>query len=121
MILNFVGNLLKRQRHQLKSYIIHEYFLQRLVVTSIGKYVSLLYPKEMLLPSIFWLIKEKLLVGSIPDTLLNDNIKRFGFSQIPQHIHTRLTYAGYQTIINKRYTAWSYDIMTNLATNKNET
>ena len=59
VILNFVGTLLTRQHHQLKSSGIHKYFLQRLVATSIGKQFSLLYPEAMIFPFIFLLTKDK--------------------------------------------------------------
>ena len=121
VILNFVGTLLTRQRHQLKTSSIHKYFLQRLVATSIGDSISLLFPEGMLFPCIFWLMKEGSLVGAIPATLLSENTNRFGFASIPQHIRARLTTAGYQTSTNDRYISWSYDSMTNLATNKHDT
>ena len=66
-------------------------------------------------------MKEKSLVEVIPATILNENIKRFGFAPIAQHILTRLTFAGSQTITNNHYTDWSYDMMTNHTTNKNDT
>ena len=121
VFMNFVGSLLTRKRHQLKSSSIHKYFLQRLVATSIGKSVSLLYPEAMLFPCIFWLMKERSLIGAIPATIMNDKSNEHGFSSIPQHIRSRLTSTGYQTSTNNLYIAWSYDIMTNLATNNHDT
>jgi hypothetical protein len=121
VILNFVGTLLTRQRHQFKTSSIHKYFLQRLVATTIGDSISLLYPEGMLFPCIFWLMKEGSLVGAIPATLLSENTNQFGFASIPQHIRARLTSAGYQTSTNDRYISWCYDSMTNLATNKHDT
>ena len=75
----------------------------------------------MLFPSIFWSMKEKSLVGAIPASLLNDNTARHGFASLPQHVRSRLTASSYQTSTNNRYTAWSYDILTNLATNNHDT
>ena len=121
VVLNFVGSLLTRKRHALKSSSLHKYFLQRLVSTSIGKSVSLLYPEAMLFPSIFWSMKEKSLVGAIPASLLSDNTKSHGFASLPQHVRSRLTSSGFQTSTNNRYTAWSYDLLTNLATNNHDT
>ena len=70
-------------------------------------------------------MEEKSLAGAIiPDTILNENIKCFGFAPIPQYIpsSTRLTSEGSQTSTNNRYTAcWSYDMMTNLAIKINTT
>ena len=86
VILNFVGTLLTRQRHQLKSSSIHKYFLQRIVTTSIGESVSLLFPEGILFPTIFWLMREGFLVGAISATLLNENSKKYGFATIPQHV-----------------------------------
>ena len=121
VILNFVGSLLTRKKHDLKSSSIHKYFLQRLVTTSIGKSVSLLYPEAMLFPCIFWLMKERYLIGAIPATILNDKSNEHGFASIPQHIRSRLTSTSFQTSTNNRYIAWSYDMMTNLATNNHDT
>ena len=66
-------------------------------------------------------MKENALACEIPDTLLNKNINRFGFSPIHQHIRTRLISAGSQTGKNNHYTYWSYYIMTKIATNKHDT
>ena len=66
-------------------------------------------------------MKEGSLVGAIPVTLLSENNYRFGFVSIPQHIWSRLTTAGYQTSTNDQYICWSYDSLTNLATNKHDT
>ena len=120
VILNFVGTLLTRKRHQLKSSSIHKYFLQRLVSTTIGDSVSLLYPEGMLFPSIFWKMKEGSIIGAIPATLLTENIKLFGFTTIPQHIRSRLSSPSYQTSTNSNYISWSYDTLVNLATNKHD-
>ena len=121
IILNFVGTLLTHKRHELKSSTIHKYFLHRLVTTSIGKSVSLLYPEAMLFPCIFYLMTEKSLVGAIPATILNDKSGENGFASIPQHIRTRFTSSGFQTSTNNRYISWLYDMMTNLATNNHDT
>ena len=66
-------------------------------------------------------MREGSLVGAIPATLLNENTKKYGFATIPQHVRSRLTSAGYQTSTNDRYICWSYDMMTNLATNQHDT
>ena len=121
VILNFVGSLLTRKRHQLKSSSIHKYFLQRIVTTSIGKSVSLIYPEAMLFPSIFWLMREQSLIGAIPATLLNEKATQHGFASIPQHVRSRLTSSSFQTSTNNRYTAWSYDVVINHATNNHHT
>jgi hypothetical protein len=121
VILNFVGSLLTKQRHELKSLSIHKWFLQRLVATSFGKSVSLAYPEGMMFTCIFWMMKEGALVGAIPATLLNENTKQFGFASVAKQICSRLTAVGYQTSTNHHYISWCYDNMTNLATNKNDT
>ena len=94
VILNFVGTLLTRKQHQLKSSSIHKYFLQQLVATSIGSSVSLLYSEAMLFPCIFWLIFDGSLVGALPATLLNENVKKFDFASVSEHTRSRLTAAS---------------------------
>ena len=120
VILNFVGTLLTRKRYELKSSSIHKYFLQRLVATTIGESLSLLYPEGMLFPCIFWKMKEDSIIGAIPATLLNENINKYGFSPLPQHVRSRLTSPSCQTSTNKNYIRRSYDNMVNLATNKHD-
>ena len=66
-------------------------------------------------------MKEGSLVGAIPAKLLSENTYRFGFASIPQHIWSILTTEGYQTSTNDRYICWSYESMTNIATNKYDT
>ena len=121
VILNFVGYLLTRKRHELKCSSITKYFLQRLVCTSLGKSVSLLYPEAMLFPCIFWYMFQKSLVGTIPATILSDKTTKHGFASIPQHIRSRVTSSSVQTSTNNRYTAWAYDMVINLATNNHDT
>lgn len=115
VILNKVGSLLTQKRYELKSLSLHKYFLQQIVSISIGKSVSLLCPEAMFFPCIFWLMKEKALVGAIPAILLSDNTTKHGFASIPQHIRSRITSPSIQTSTNNQYTAWSYDMMTNLS------
>ena len=121
VILNFVGTLLTRQRHLLKPSSIHKYFLQRIVATSIGKSVNLLYPEGMLFPSIFWKMIEGSIIGAIPATLLNERANRFGFASIGDHVRSRLTASGYQTSTKDSYIAWCYDMISNEITNQNDT
>ena len=121
VILNFVGTLLTRQKHELKSSSIHKYFLQRLVSTSIGFSVSLLYPEAMMFSCMFWLMFEGALVGALPATLLNENCSKFGFASIPEHTRSRMTTPLNQSSTNERYISWCYDMLTNLDTNKHDT
>ena len=89
VMLNFVGTVLTRERHLLKPSSIHKYFLQRIVATSIGKSVSLLYPEGVLFPSIFWRMQAGSIVGAIPATLLTENTGRYGFASLSQHTRSR--------------------------------
>ena len=68
----------------------------------------------------FWKLKENFILGAIPATLLTDNIRKYGFSTLPQHIQCQLTSPSFQTSTNSNLISWSYDTMVNLATNQDD-
>ena len=77
----------------------------------------------MLFPSIFWKASGDMnsLVGAIPAPLLNETMSTFGFTDIAQHVRSRLSFAGCNTSINPRYITFAYDMLTNLAATHEDT
>ena len=72
----------------------------------------------MLFPSIFYHLTDNgAISGAIPSPLLTENISKYGFQSLPQHIRSRLTSSGYATSTDPRYISFSYDTMTNLTVN----
>ena len=59
--------------------------------------------------------------GAIPSSLLTELINQFGFQSLPQHIRSRLTSSSFATGTDPRYISFSYDTMTNLAANHEDT
>ena len=118
VILNQNGTVLSRKKHQIKGSSIHKFFLQKICATHIGSSVPLLYPESMLFPSIFYLMtNDGVISGGIPSPLLTEFINQFGFQPLPQHIRSRLTSCSFTTGTDPRYISFSYDTMTNLAVN----
>ena len=61
------------------------------------------------------------LVGVIPAPLVNETMSTFGFTDIPQHVRSRLTSAGYNTSSDSMYITFAYDMLTNLAATHKDT
>ena len=55
--------------------------------------------------------------GAIPSPLMTECISQLGVESLPKHIRSRITSGAFATGTNPRYISFSYDIMTNLAVN----
>ena len=122
VILNQNGTILTRKKHQIKGSSIHKFFLQKMCSRQIGSSIPLLYPESMLFSSIFYhMTDDGAISGSIPSPLMTEFIDKFGFQSLPQHIRSRLTSASFATGTDPRYIAFSYDTMTNLTVNHEDT
>jgi hypothetical protein len=122
VVLNQNGTVLTRKKHQISGSSLHKFFLQKICSTSVGTSIPILYPESMLFPSIFYHMSEDgAMSGAIPSPLLTENINQFGFESVPQHIRSRLTSCSFSSGTDPRYIAFSYDIMTNLAVNHEDT
>lgn len=93
VILNQCGTLLSRAKHEIKGSSKHKFFLQKIHATSPGNCVPLLYPENVLFPSIHPFVGGDNIagIGGIPAPLLSPFIEKYGFCSIPQHVRTRLT------------------------------
>ena len=93
IVLNQCGTLLTRSKHQISGSSKHKFFLQKIHTTSPGNSMPLLYPENMIFPSIFYNSAgaDQAGLGAIPAPLLTQSIEKYGFSSIPQHVRSRLT------------------------------
>ena len=92
VLLNQCGTLLLRGKHQIKGSSRHYFPLQRIVVTTHGSSVPLMYPEGISFPSIHWKIAPNKcsIVGCLPTPLLIESIHGSRFSSIQSHIKSRL-------------------------------
>ena len=102
-----------------KQYI----FMQKICGTTNCESVPLIYPEDMLFPSIHWKTSSDncSILGAIPSSLLNEKCKSYGFATIQQHIRTRLTCPFSATSTDPRYITHCYDVMANLAASQSDT
>ena len=81
VILNQRGSICSRAKHHIKSYQLQKHFLQRIISTTSGDYIPLLYPISMLFPSIGYKMIPSCgsIAGIIPSLLMvfNTSISRF--------------------------------------------
>ena len=122
-ILNNVGSLLTRSHYDIKSSRYVNHHIQKLCSVTAATSIPLLYAEGMLFPSIFWKsARDKCsIIGAIPSSLLNANIKREGFASIEEHIRTRITSSICATSTDPRYISHCYDVTANMAASQSDT
>ena len=122
-ILNNVGSLLTRSHYDIRSSKYINHHIQKLCSVTNGNSIPLLYAEGMLFPSIHWKTAEDKcsVIGAIPSSLLNVNIKKEGFASVQEHIRTRLTTPSSATSSDPRYIAHCYDVMANMAASQSDT
>ena len=117
-ILNNMGSLLVRQNDKLKGSKNQQFFLQRLVLTTPGRSIPLLYPEGMLFPSIFWKdsVDDGSVIGAIPSGLLahDTTLKKHGIASIQSHVQSRITNTSIPTSSSVPYLCHAFDKMINL-------
>ena len=123
VLLNQCGTLLTRKKHQIKGSSRHHFFLQKLVASSHGSTIPLMYPEVVLFPSIHWCMAHDncSILGCIPAPLLTEYSSCSKFASIHSHIRSRLTNPSCATSTDTRYIAHCYDILTNLTANHEDT
>jgi hypothetical protein len=117
VILNNCGSCLIRRNCQLKGTRYQQAFLQRIVSTSKGHAVPLVYPEGMLFPSIFWTDTENSsLVGALPAAVMASKreCRAFGFASMQDHIKARLTNLSLRCATDPRYIFFAYDCVANI-------
>ena len=112
--LNGIGTLLTRREHAVQGSSIAKNMFQKIVSTTIGHPVSLIYPTSTLFPSIYYRSStDGSVIGCLPATLYTEKIGSYGFQYIPLHTRSMLTSSGFATSTDPRFIAYSYDVLTN--------
>ena len=117
IVLNAVGSCLIRRDRPITTRRYQAAFLERMVSTSEGHSVPLVYPEAMMYPSIFWKdTHDGSQVGSIPSALLNDcrHCNGHGFASLTNHLRARLTNPSLRTSTDPRYIFHAFDCFANL-------
>jgi hypothetical protein len=105
-VLNGVGSCLIWRNQPISHRRYQLAFLERLVCTSKGHSVPLVYPEEMLFPSIFW--KDTIdssLIGAIPSFLLTDSwqCRKHEFASVMDHLRSRIKNPSLRTSTDPCY------------------
>jgi hypothetical protein len=93
ILLNCIGSCLIWRNWPICPRRYQSAFLERLVGTSEGHLIPLVYPEGMMFPSIFW--KDTIdssLIGAIPSSLLTDSwqCRKCGFASVMDHLMSRI-------------------------------
>ena len=117
-ILNNLGSLLVRRCAKLRGSMNQRFFLQRIVATTPGRTVPLVYPEAMLFPSLFWKDAgdDGAVLGALPCGLLahDSTLQKYGIASMQSHMYTRLTDPTLGTSSNPDYLCHAFDSMVNL-------
>ena len=117
VILNNCGSCLIRRNQQLRATQYQRAFLERIVSTSKGESVPLVYPEAMLYPSIFWKDDDEgAMFGAMPSALLaaDRECASLGFAGVGDHMRTRLTDMSSRTSTDPRYIFYAFDCLANV-------
>jgi predicted GIY-YIG superfamily endonuclease len=119
VVLNNCGTLLARGYNKLRPSVWQANFLQRLVATTPGRSIPLLYAEGTLFPSIFWKDNgQNAVLGAVPTALLasDTTLARYGIASIPSHLRNRLRMEyGSGCCDNQDYLCYAYDSIANLS------
>ena len=117
-ILNNMGSLLVRRGSKLRGSMNQRFFLQRIVATTPGRAVPLVYPEAMLFPSLFWKDAgdDSAVLGAMPCGLLahDSTLRKYGIASMQSHLYGRLTNPTLGTSNDPRYVCHAFDSMVNL-------
>ena len=119
VILNNMGSLLARRDNKLKGTCRQQNFLQRIVSTTPGNSVPLVYPEAMLFPSIFWKddgAGDAAILGALPCGVLAHDVtlRKHGIASIQSHVRSRITNTSLATSTDVRYLCFAFDKIVNL-------
>jgi predicted GIY-YIG superfamily endonuclease len=117
VVLNGVGSCLIRRNRPLNPTRAQSAFLEKLVSTSEGHSVPLVYPEGMMFPSIFWKdTSDGSLLGAIPSSLLTDSKQcaKQGFASLTDHMRCRMKNPSLRTSSDPRHIYHAFDCFTNV-------
>lgn len=119
VILNNMGSLLAWRDNKLRGSRRQQNFLQRIISTTPGNSVPLVYPEAMLFPSIFWKddgAGDAAILGALPCGLLahDATLRKHGVASIQSHVQSRITNTSLATSTDVRYLCFAFDEIVNL-------
>lgn len=117
VILNHFGSCLIRRNADMSGTKTQKSFLQRLVATTPGTSVPLLYPEGMLFTDVFYSDEaDGSTAGALPVCLLHDAsvLRQNGYASLEDHFRTRMSNPGILASSNPKYHFWAFDSIVNL-------
>lgn len=117
VLLNNVGACLIRRDRPIRPRRFQASFLEKMVCTSEGHSVPLVYVEGTMFPSIFWKdTYDGSLVGAMPSALLNDarECNRHGYASVTDHIRSRIKNLSLRTSSDPRYIFHAFDCFANI-------
>lgn len=117
VLLNEHCSLLVRRGSQLKPTRAAKGFFERIIATSDGKSIPLLYPEAMIFPSIFW---KQNIDGSYPGALpiglysTTSEAHQLGFAGLAEHMRCRLKNSSLLCSTDPRYIYFAFDAVYNV-------
>jgi len=125
VILNNVGSLLVRKRNKGKPSLNFRHFMERIVATTPGESVPLVFPEGMLFPSLFWKDDdtEGSILGAMPCGALahSDTLSKFGIADLTTQMRSRITNPALGTSTDPRYLCYAFDTIVNLGCRHEDT
>ena len=125
VVLNNVGSLLARKRSKGKPSLNFRHFMERIVATTPGKSVPLVFPEGMLFPSLFWKDDdtEGSILGAMPCGALahSNTLGKFGIADLTTQIRSRMTNPALGTSTDPRYLCYAFDTVVNLGCRHEDT
>ena len=117
VILNHFGSCLIRRNADMSGTKTQKSFLQKIIATTPGTSVPLLYPEGMLFTDIFYSDeKDGSTAGAMPVCMLHDAsvLRQNGFASLEDHFRTRMKNVGILASSNPKYHFWAFDSLVNL-------
>ena len=125
VVLNNVGSLLARKQSKGKPSLNFKHYLERMVATTPGRSVPLIYPEAMLFPSLFWKDDgaEGSLLGAMPCGALahSSTLGKFGIADLVTQMRSRITNPALGTSTDPRYLCYAFDTVVNLGCRHEDT
>jgi hypothetical protein len=112
VLLNEHCNLLVQRGSQLKPSRVAKGFMERIVATSDGESIPLLYPESMIFPSIFWKQNaDGSYPGAVPVGLwtTSSEAHKQHFAGIPEHMRCRIKNSSLLCSTDPRYMYFAFD------------
>jgi len=118
-LMNGAATLLARKGHRINFSKRQRHYIERMVSTTTGKSVPLLYPEAALFPSCFYLDDEGCgsTLGAIPAGLMTDtkHLQRHGFAPLTDQLRSRMKNHTLLCSSDPRYINYAFDCLMNLA------